>query len=109
MCHEAQQELSKYIIQNSPKAFINYRIFKEQIETENYLHTLDDNFFMQNEIGDECHYISSMLFLVFLFFFSLLMSILGLPLSCLQMVYVEHDQAISISFELTVSMSFSSD
>jgi hypothetical protein len=47
----------RYIIQNSPKAFINYRIFKEQIETENYLHTLDDNFFMQNEIGDECHYI----------------------------------------------------
>ena len=44
---------------------------------------------------------ASMLFLVFLFFFSLLVSILGLPLSCLQMVYVEHDQAISISFEST--------
>jgi hypothetical protein len=39
------------------------------------------------------------LFLVFLFLFSLLVSILGLPLSCLQVVYVEHDQAISISFE----------
>jgi hypothetical protein len=38
-----------------------------------------------------------MLFLVFLFFFSLLVSILGLPLSCLQMVYIEHDQAMSIS------------
>ena len=36
--------------------------------------------------------------LVFLFFFSLLVSILKLPLSCRQMVYVEHDQAISISF-----------
>ena len=41
----------------------------------------------------------SILFLVFLFLFSLLVSILGLPLSCLQVVYVEHDQAISISFE----------
>jgi hypothetical protein len=30
-------------------------------------------------------------------------SILGLPLSCLQMVYVEHAQAISISFESTKS------
>jgi hypothetical protein len=37
-----------------------------------------------------------MLFLVFLFFLSLLASILRLPLPCLQMVYVEHDQAISI-------------
>ena len=46
---------------------------------------------------------ASMLFLVFLFFFSLLVSILGLPLSCLQMVYVEHDHAISISFESTKS------
>ena len=43
------------------------------------------------------------LFLVFLFFCSLLVSILGLLLSCLQMVYVEHDQAISISFESTKS------
>jgi len=33
-----------------------------------------------------------MLILVFLFFFSLLVSILGLPLSYPQMVYVEHDQ-----------------
>ena len=46
---------------------------------------------------------ASMLFLVFLFFFPLLVSILGLPLSCLHMVYVEHDQAISISFESTKS------
>ena len=46
------------------------------------------------------------LFLVFLFFFSLLVSILGLPLSCLQMVYVEHAQAISIFFWINkVSMS----
>ena len=36
---------------------------------------------------------ASMLFLVFLSFFSLLVSILGIPLSCLQMVYVEHDPA----------------
>ena len=43
----------------------------------------------------------SMVFLVFLFFFSLLVYILGLPLSCLQLVYVEHDQATSISFEST--------
>ena len=46
---------------------------------------------------------ASVLFLVFLFFCSLLVSILGLPLSCLQMAYVEHDEAISISFESTKS------
>jgi len=36
---------------------------------------------------------ASMLFLVILFFFCLLVSILGLPFSWVQMVYVEHDQA----------------
>ena len=46
---------------------------------------------------------ASMLVLVFLFVFSLLVSILGLPLSSLQMVCVEHDQAISIYFESTKS------
>jgi hypothetical protein len=35
-------QLWSSLIQNSPKA-VNYRIFKEQFETENYLHTLDDN------------------------------------------------------------------
>ena len=72
-------------------SLIQKRIFKEQFETENYLHTLDDNCLFefgkfgilnhklpieygrwhniarnmrfcnlcnQNEIGDECHYIS---------------------------------------------------
>ena len=34
------------LIQNSPKA-LNYRIFKEQFETENHLHTLDDNFLFE--------------------------------------------------------------
>ena len=34
------------LIQNSPKA-LNYRIFKEQFETENYLHILDDNFLFE--------------------------------------------------------------
>ena len=35
-------ELWSSLIQNSPKA-LNFRIFKEQFEAENYLHTLDDN------------------------------------------------------------------
>ena len=35
-------QLWSSLIQNSPKA-LNYRIFKEQLKTENYLHTLDDN------------------------------------------------------------------
>ena len=39
---------------------------------------------------------ASTLFLVFLSFFSLLVSILGIPLSCLQMIYVEHDPATKI-------------
>ena len=34
------------LIQNSPKA-LNYRTFKEQFETENYLHILDDNFLFE--------------------------------------------------------------
>jgi hypothetical protein len=41
---------------------------------------------------------ASMSFLVFLYFFSFLVSILGLPLSCLQMVYVEHDQVSASRF-----------
>jgi hypothetical protein len=35
-------QLWSSLIQNSPKA-LNYRIFKEQFEAENYLHTLNDN------------------------------------------------------------------
>jgi hypothetical protein len=34
---------------------------------------------------------------VFLSFFSLLVSILGIPLSCLQMIYVEHDPATKLT------------
>ena len=42
------------LIQNPPKA-LNYRIFKEQFETENYLHILDDNFVFEFCKSDRKH------------------------------------------------------